>query len=143
MMRFVVDCSVVMSWCFEDESDEYSDRILELLADAQATVPAIWPLEVANVLLAGEKRKRLSAADSARFIELLDELPIYVDSETPDRAMKEIMSVGREQALSSYDAAYLELAMREGIPLASKDKELCAASVRCGVKILSPKYNRP
>jgi len=125
-----------MSWCFEDEADEYADAVLDRLTAAEAMVPSIWSLEVANVLLVGQRRKRLTEADSMRFVEILGELPIIVDQETSDRALGEILTVGREQGLSSYDAAYLELAMREGIELATRDKTLRKAARRCGVKLL-------
>ena len=136
MKHFVVDCSVVMAWCFEDEADEYADSVLDRLTVSEAVVPSIFALEVANVLLVGERKNRLTEADSSRFIEMLRELPIIVDQETSDRAMAEILAVGREQSLSSYDAAYLELAMREGVALATQDKILRKAARSCGVKLL-------
>ena len=86
MKRFVIDCSVVMAWCFVDEADEYADSVLDMLASAEAVAPSIWALEVANVLLVGERRNRLKEADSARFIELLRELHITADNETADHA---------------------------------------------------------
>lgn len=139
MSRFVLDCSVVMAWCFEDETDSYADSVLDLLADSEAIVPSIWALEVANVLLAAERRKRLTEADSSRFIRLLRELPITIDHETSEHALSEVFSIGREQGLSSYEAAYLELAMREGVALATKDTGLKRAAKRCGVKFVFEK----
>lgn len=136
MKRFVIDCSVVMAWCFEDEADRYADSVLDMLSDAEAIVPSIWALEVANVLLAGERRKRLSEADSIRFIKLLRGLPIIIDQETSVYALSEALSIGREQGLSSYDASYLELAMREGAALATRDERLRKAARKCGVKLV-------
>lgn len=136
MNHFVLDCSVVMAWCFEDEKDRYSDTVLDMLSVSEAHVPSLWALEVANVLLAGERRKRLTKADSLRFINLLRELPITIDQETTDHALTDTISIGREQGLSSYDATYLELAMREGIPLATQDEVLRRAARKCGVKII-------
>lgn len=136
MNRFVLDCSIVMAWCFEDEADNYADSILELLADSEAIAPSIWALEVANVLLAGERRKRLTEADSMRFINLLGELPIIVDKETSGRALSETIAIGRRQGLSSYDAAYLEIAMREGMALATLDDRLKRAARKCGVMLV-------
>ncbi|BBO16453.1 virulence associated protein VapC [Candidatus Brocadia pituitae] len=136
MKRFVIDCSVVMAWCFVDEADEYADSVLDMLASAEAVAPSIWALEVANVLLVGERRKRLKEADSARFIELLRELHITADNETADHALREILSIGREQGLSSYDAAYLELAMRHGLALATRDDALRRAAKRFGVRLI-------
>jgi len=76
---FVVDNSVVMSWCFKDESNHYADAVLNRLTKATAVVPSIWPLDVVNVLLVAERQKRLSDADSMRFLTLLSQLPIRVD----------------------------------------------------------------
>jgi len=125
-----------MAWCFEDEADRYADSVLDLLADAEAIVPSIWSLEVANVLLVGERRKRLTEADSLRFVNLLRALPITIDQETGNRAWSETLSVGRENRLSSYDAAYLELAMREGVALATRDDRLKEAAGKCGVTLV-------
>lgn len=136
MKGFVVDCSITMSWCFEDEADSYADSVLELLADSEAIVPSVWPLEVANVLLVAERRKRLSEAASAQFITLMNELPITVDQDTSRRALNEIRFIARQQGLSSYDAAYLELAMREGVALATKDDKLRKAARKCGAKLV-------
>ena len=138
MSRFVLDCSVAMAWCFEDESDGYADAVLDRLDNGTAVVPSHWPLEVANVLLVAERRGRLKEADSTRFLELLGALPIEVDSETPARAFGAILSLGREHGLSSYDAAYLELAMRESVPVASLDQPLRLAAEGSGVSLLRP-----
>ena len=134
--RFVIDNSVVMTWCFEDEADAYADMTLENLANAVAVVPAIWPLEVANVLLVAERRQRLHEADSVRFLALLRQLPITVDRTWQERLMKEWLAIGRAHDLSSYDAAYLELAMRHGLPLATLDHRLRAAAARVDVPLL-------
>ena len=136
MKRFVIDCSVVMAWCFVDEADEYADSVLDMLASAEAVAPSLWALEVANVLLVGERRNRLKEADSARFIELLRELHITADNETADHALREILSIGRVQGLSSYDAAYLELAMRHGLALATRDNALRRAAKKFGVRLI-------
>ena len=136
MKRFVIDCSVVMAWCFVDEADEYAEAVLDMLASAEAVAPSIWALEVANVLLVGERRNRLKEADSARFIELLRELHITADNETADHALREILLIGRVQGLSSYDAAYLELAMRHGLALATRDNALRRAAKKFGVRLI-------
>ena len=123
-----------MSWCFEDEAAGYADGVLKKLAKREAVVPAIWPLEVANVLLVGERRKRLTKADSSRFLELLQGLPITIDVQATSRAFGEIMSVARNLTISAYDAAYVELAMREGLNLATLDDRLSKAASKIGVK---------
>ena len=135
MTDFVLDCSVAMSWCFEDEGDEYSDRALDALAKGEAHVPSLWLLEVANVLILAERRGRLAEADSTRFVELLRALPIAMDEEASLQTILTILARSRAYGLTSYDAAYLELAMRLGLPLATRDKSLRAACKKSGVKV--------
>lgn len=134
MSGFVLDCSVGMAWCFEDEADRYADGVLDRLVDESALVPPLWPLEIANVLVVAERRRRLRRSDSARFLELVGALPIAVDTATPNPS--HLLAVAREHSLSAYDAAYLALAMREGIPLATRDRALGKAARRCGVALL-------
>lgn len=133
---FVVDNSVVMSWCFNDEANKYGDAVLDRLAESTAIVPPIWPLEVVNVLLVAERRNRLKQVDSVRFITLLSQLPIVVEHEGPERKMKDLLSLGRANNLSSYDAAYLDLAMRNDCPIATLDKKLIIAAKNVDVTIL-------
>ncbi len=133
---FVVDNSVVMSWCFRDQANPYADSILERLTEAVAYVPSIWSLEVVNVLLAAERRKIMGEADSVRFIKLLSQLPIFVEYESHEKVMKELLGLARAHSLSSYDASYLDLAMRKGLPLATLDKNLRKAAQSTNVLIL-------
>ena len=126
--RFVVDNSVVMTWCFQDAVSPYAEAVLDSLTEAVAVVPAIWPLEVINVLLVAERKRRLCVADSVRFITLLAQLPIMVDRSWPERLMKDLLAIGRSYNLSSYDTAYLELAVRQGIPIATLDQKLLEAA---------------
>ena len=99
--NFVIDNSVVMAWCFEDETSQYTEAILDSLEAFTAFVPSIWPLEVGNVLLVAEREKRLSEAGSARFIALLNELPITIEQEPTERMLKEILALARECRFSS------------------------------------------
>ena len=133
---FVLDNSVVMSWCFEDEENQYADAVLDRLSEATAFVPSIWSLEVVNVLLAAERKKRLNEADSVRFITLLSQLPIMVEHERPERIMKDLLALARANNLSSYDASYLNLSMRKGFPLATLDTRLREAAKKTEVSIL-------
>ncbi|RMF70408.1 MAG: PIN domain-containing protein [Alphaproteobacteria bacterium] len=135
--RFVVDNSVVMAWCFEDEANAYADAVLDRLNTEKALVPAIWPLEVGNVLLVAERKGRLAEADSARFLSLLAGLPLTVEQETPQRDMGEVLMLAREHRLTTYDASYLDLAMREGVPLATQDAELIRAARECRVPLVA------
>ena len=136
MTDLVLDASVALTWCFKNEATAAADRVLERLAAQAASVPAIWHLEIANVLALSERRGRITSAGSAEFIELLETLEIVVDEETPARALGRVLNLAREERLTAYDAAYLELAMRLGIPLASKDGDLCDAAERLGVSVL-------
>ena len=132
---FVVDNSVVMSWCFKDETNQYADAVLDKLSEAKAIVPSIWPLEVVNVLLVAERSKRLQQADSVRFITLLLQLPIEVEHEWPEKMMTELLALGRAKNLSSYDASYLDLAMRKDCPIATLDKRIRDAAKDVSVAI--------
>ena len=131
---FVIDASVAMAWCFEDEASEATEAALDRLGDDHAVVPAIWPLEVANVLLVAERRGRLSEAQASRFLELLAQLPIDIDDSPADVAG--IVATGRRHTLSSYDASYLLLAERLGASLATLDQALTKAARKAGVQLL-------
>ena len=133
---FVLDCSATMAWCFEDEATPYADAIQDRLGDVGALVPMIWPLEVANAALMGERRKRRDAARTGQFFALLDGLPIVVDGETSGKAFGEIARLARAHQLSAYDAAYLELAIRRSLPLASLDGRLKTAARAVGAIVL-------
>jgi predicted nucleic acid-binding protein len=135
-LTFVLDASITVAWCFKDESGQAAAGVLNRLVDGDAVVPSVWPLEVANALLVGERRGRLACADTARFVGLLRELPIVLDVESSGRALSDVLVLAREQALSSYDAAYLELAMRRGSALATLDDGLRQAAARLGIAIL-------
>ena len=136
MTDLVLDASVALSWCFKNEATTIGDRVLERLAGAAASVPAIWHLEIANVLALSERRGRITPANSTEFIALLETLVIVIDEETPSRALGRVLDIARAERLTAYDAAYLELAMRLGVPLASKDGDICDAAERLGVSVL-------
>jgi predicted nucleic acid-binding protein len=130
----VVDSSIALTWCFEDEASPETDRLFERVRDDGAVVPGLWHLEVANVLLQAERRGRIGRADVARRLMLISDLPIATDQETP-RAWRETLSLARAENLTAYDAAYLELAERRGLPLMTRDNELGAAAKRLGVTV--------
>jgi predicted nucleic acid-binding protein len=133
---FVLDASIALAWCFEDEVTASTRDVLARLATESAAVPAIWPLEMANALIVAERRRRITRADSAEFIGTLESLVISIDAEAPSLGFTRILDLAREERLTAYDAAYLELAMRLGVPLASKDGPLCDAAERIGVTVL-------
>jgi predicted nucleic acid-binding protein len=136
--RFVVDNSIVMAWCFEDEVNGYAEAVLESLETREAVVPSIWPLEVGNVLLAAERKNRLSEADVVRFLALLSHLPITIEQENPERMLREIVALARKQQLTTHDASYLDLAMRLGLPIATRDASLSKAARKCRVPAFNP-----
>lgn len=136
--RFVLDNSVVMAWCFEDEGNPYVDAVLNSMETVEAMVPAIWPLELGNALLVAERKKRLSEASVVRFLSLVGTLPILVEQEAPERMLKEILSLARDRGLSTYDASYLDLAMRLGLPIATRDDSLKKVAQKVRVPFFQP-----
>jgi predicted nucleic acid-binding protein len=127
-MPFVIDASITMSWCFADESAPYSRGVLQSLLDTYAEVPALWLFEVANVLAVGERRQRITAALSDEFLKALSGLDIRIEPRTSPVASMDLLVLVRRYGLTAYDAAYLELAKRKGLPLATLDKELITAA---------------
>lgn len=137
-VAFVLDGSVALAWCFADETDPYADAIAKKFPDVEAVVPALWYLEVTNVLLVGERRGRCDQTDTANWTTFLSSLPITVDEQTSNRAFSDVLALARTHNLSAYDAAYLELALRRGLPLATLDSSLRAAATKAGVAIYTP-----
>ena len=136
--EFVLDGSLALAWYFKDEADPYADAVAARFPAARATVPLIWPLEVANAVLMGERRQRSTEAQAAKWLTYLGLLPIAVDDETNDRAWVEVLSLARAHRLSAYDASYLELALRRALPLATLDEKLKAAASAVGVPPFAP-----
>ena len=140
MTRFVLDASVTVAWCFEDETTAYTETVLDLLAGgSEALAPALWPYEVANGLAVAERRKRTTWAKITRFLERLIGLPISVVADDRTQVFGRVLPTARQQDLAVYDAAYLELALREALPLATLDADLRKAAQGLGVKIVSAK----
>ena len=135
MSALVIDSSAALAWCFEDEASPRSDVLFKQVRDQGAVVPGLWHLEVANVLLQAERRGRIAAADVAMRLDLIAALPIATDNETTARAWRDILALARAEGLTTYDAAYLELAIRRGLPLLTKDEALIAAAERNGVAV--------
>jgi predicted nucleic acid-binding protein len=135
MDRLVLDSSIALAWCFDDERNAYADAIAALFPGVGAIVPSLWPLEVANSLIVGERRGRNSQANTARWTGFLGSLPIVIDEETTTRAWTDTMNIARSWDLSAYDAAYLELALRLGVAVATLDGKLKAAASAAGVPL--------
>ncbi len=136
MTAFVLDCSIAMSWCFEDEARPEADRLLDRLRDEGAIVPMLWFWEVANVLNSAVRRGRLAPREVAARLGLFAALPIEVDQEGVSRAWRETLALAQAQSLTVYDAAYLELAIRLGADLATYDRELQVAAAGLGLRVV-------
>jgi predicted nucleic acid-binding protein len=137
--RLVLDASVTLAWCFSDEKSAFADAVLDLLGNgAEAVVPAIWPFEVANALLMGERRKRITAAQVTSILQRIGDLPIAVDTVRTDRAFGPVLLLARTEQLTEYDAAYIELALRENLPLATLDDRLGSAARSADVALVKP-----
>ena len=135
-MTFVVDASVTLAWCFEDELSQHADQVLDRLTREDAVAPSIWPLEVANGLRSAERRNRLAAGELPGLRQLLTALPIRVEPASLDGALSEVLETARALELTAYDATYLDLAVRRGLPLATIDERLRDAAGRAGIELL-------
>lgn len=134
----VLDCSIALAWYFADEAAPYADAVQDGLANAPAAVPSLWPLELSNALVMGERRGRSTPAQASAWLSLLRLLPIHVDGETESRAWADTLHLARAHGLTSYDASYLELALRLGVPIATFDAKLKAAAAAVGVPFYRP-----
>jgi predicted nucleic acid-binding protein len=138
--RFVVDASVALCWYFEDQTTTYTEAVFECLAQGdEALVPAVWPLEMVNGLVVAWRQKSMGAEQLEDFITDLKDLPVCVDSQGCDRIYSSVFRLSCRYQLSSYDAAYLDLAVIQGLPLATLDKNLRTAARRAGIEIFDPR----
>lgn len=135
MSRFVLDNSVVVAWVL-DEGSAAADAIVSSLVEADAVAPSIWPLEFANAMLSAERRKRVTEAEASQARDIVAGLGIKVVADHPARVLHEVLALARQHELTVYDASYLDLAIRERLPLASLDQRLVDAARRRGVEIL-------
>ncbi len=137
MGRWAVDSSAALTWCFEDESTPKTDALLaKLRAGDEASVPAHWPVEMANSLLVAIRRGRISQEKAARFFQDLLALPIRVEPESGENAFGRVFALAAHHRLTAYDAAYLDLAIREGFALATLDEDLRRAARSAGVSLI-------
>jgi len=130
-MPFVLDALVTAVWALEDENHPLAVRALDRLRTDEAVAPSLWWFEVRNILIVNERRKRLSEADTRRFLEELAVLPIREDRMAVE---DEVLRLARVHGLTVYDAAYLELALRERLVLATLDQALVRAAAVEGVE---------
>lgn len=133
---FVVDASVALAWCFADETSTYADRVLDRLEVEEAVAPAIWPLEIADGLRTAERRGRIDPSELLRVRELLSSLPVRVETIEIDVALGEVLEVARALDLTACDAAYLALAVRRGLTIATADDALRRACEQAGVALV-------
>ena len=136
-MDLVLDASVTLAWSFDDEQNSYADGMLTRLTSGQATAaaPPIWPAEVVNGLLIAERRGRHTADQTTRLVADISQLPVAVETGGLALLGPAVLTLARAHNLSIYDAIYLELALRLGLPLATVDTRLSRAAPTAGVAI--------
>ncbi len=139
MTEVVIDASVALAWCFPDEASEYADGVLVALEGQAMLVPAVWGLEIANAILAGERSNRLRPPEIRRFTTLLESLSTVQDVQPAGDHVSNVLPLAREYGLSARDAAYLELSIRHAAPLATLDGKLRKAAQKAGVRIFAGK----
>jgi len=132
----VVDCSIAMAWLFHDEATPKTVALLNRLATETALVPAWWFVEIANVLAMAERKGRITPSQSDAFIADLSKLAIERDDEATNRAFTHLLALCRTHRVTSYDAIYLDLAIRRGLPLATLDEDLRKAAKKLGIRLL-------
>ncbi|HTZ99507.1 MAG TPA: type II toxin-antitoxin system VapC family toxin [Candidatus Aquilonibacter sp.] len=133
---FVLDCSIAMAWLFRDEATPKTAALLTRLESETALAPAWWFIEVTNVLALAERRGRITPAQSDAFIADLGKLGIERDDEAPNRAFTNLLTLCRVHRLTCYDAMYLDLALRRGLPLATLDDDLRKTAKNLGLRLL-------
>lgn len=137
MGAIVLDCSATLPWVFADEASPAADALLDQLVQGErAWVPALWHLELGNVLLGAKRRNRIDQAGIEAFLSRLAVYDIAVDDQTMERAWQKTFDLALQHGLSTYDASYLELSLRRGLPLATLDRPLAAAARASGVPVL-------
>ncbi len=132
-MDFVLDASIALSWCFPDESNAYADQVLDAIGPMTAVVPSIWAYEIANAMLVAQRRRRITEDHRNKVANMLNTLPIQTHDVTVSHTLKTISAQANSLDLTVYDAAYLDLAIRIGTPLATVDRRLREAANRVGV----------
>jgi len=134
----VLDTSITMGWCFADEASAYSDHVLRQVRLHGGVAPSIWPFEVANAVLTGERRGRLTQTQIARFVRTVESLSLEIDRLSgPMGALGPVRLLARQLQLSAYDASFIELARRRGLPLATLDGRMRTAATALGVPLVA------
>ncbi len=133
-MPIVLDVSITVAWCLQDEESESADRALDRLESDEAVVPALWWFELRNALVVNERRGRLAETDSVAFLEEMDRLPIRLEERPGSSDL--VLALARRHGLTVYDASYLEAGLRHGAPVATLDRKLAAAAEAEGIGTL-------
>lgn len=136
MPSFVADASLAMAWCFDDEATPATRKLLRDCSDQSILVPAWWFVEIINVLALAERKGRITVNQAADFITVIESLDVEIDIGAPLRAFTDLLPLCRAHALTSYDAIYLDLALRRKLPLATLDEPLRKVAKELGVKLL-------
>ncbi len=135
----VVDCSVSLAWFFQEEQTTAAVGVLDHVKETGMCVPCLWWREMTNGFLIAERRQRITEAETRYYLSLLEKLPITVDDQPVSKGVADTLSLGRRYRLTAYDASYVELAMRLGLPLVTFDESLRTAAESAGVTVLKVK----
>ncbi len=136
MTPYVLDVSLTMAWLFEDEATDAGWQLLDRAIRTGVTVPSIWAYELANVLFVAERRDRVTPAQSSAFLSRLDGLRIDIEATPSSRLLTVVLPLARSTGLAIYDAAYVDLAQRLALPLATKDRRMAEAAASLGIPLL-------
>ena len=133
---FVVDCSISIGWLFDAQADERSEAALDALTQGFVVAPRWWTIEMLNVLLALERRERLTAGKAMEALRHLEQLPIQLRE--PSSSLFQLHALAARHRLTSYDALYLDAALATGLPIATRDQVLRQAAIDSGVGVWNP-----
>jgi predicted nucleic acid-binding protein len=135
-VSLIIDASITMAWCFEDEATPATEEVLDQVIESNALVPSVWRFEVGNALQMAIRRKRITEIFRDDALAKLQAMPITVDPETDAYVWTTALRLSERFGLTLYDAAYVELAQRRNLPLASLDQEMRAAASALNVELL-------
>jgi predicted nucleic acid-binding protein len=139
MEPFVLDASVTLPWCLDDQANAYTEAILDwCAAGTDAFVASVWPLEITNILIQAQRKGRVDEQRIDQFMEVLLHLPIHIEPLSAEQSLREIRKLAAAHGLTSYDAAYLAVAIQRNLPLATQDSDLRRAALTAGVRLVEP-----
>jgi predicted nucleic acid-binding protein len=139
MEPFVLDASVTLPWCLDDQANAYTEAILDwCAAGTDAFVASVWPLEITNILIQAQRKGRVDEQRIDQFMEVLLRLPIHIEPHSAEQSLREVRKLAAAHRLTSYDAAYLSVALQRSLPLATQDADLRRAALAAGVRLVEP-----